>query len=202
MTSSMTSHRDFPIVCVILALDSWHYCSGEQGLTAQHLQDCLIFFIQLNNVYKRKINEIRCCHLISPSAKRWHTDFFNETTQGKDWEEDIGLFGLALQSNSSNTSQTIEKLFAFYWWQPCADRPTFARLYISQCLTLTKRAPTHWGPEQHNAQNPEANNLQWYRWKKCLAGVEMLDKSPTRETPATKATDAAAPREKLETNVH
>ena len=25
-----------PIVCVVLALYSWDYCSGEQGLTAQH----------------------------------------------------------------------------------------------------------------------------------------------------------------------
>ena len=28
-----------PIVCAVLALDSWNYCSGEQGPTAQHMQD-------------------------------------------------------------------------------------------------------------------------------------------------------------------
>ena len=39
-----------PVVCLRLALDSWNYCSGEQGLTAQHIS--ATFFIQLNNVNK------------------------------------------------------------------------------------------------------------------------------------------------------
>ena len=39
------------------------------GLTAQHIQDCPIFFIQLNYVHNNK--EIRCCHLMinSPATR-------------------------------------------------------------------------------------------------------------------------------------
>ena len=44
--------KRLPIVCVVLALDSWNYCSGEQGLTAQHppLNVCLYGFMELEAV--------------------------------------------------------------------------------------------------------------------------------------------------------
>ena len=47
--------QNFPNVCAVLVQDSWNFCSGEQELTTQHLQDCLIFCIQLNHIYKIKI---------------------------------------------------------------------------------------------------------------------------------------------------
>ena len=47
---------------------------GESyGPTAQHSQDCLIFFIQLNHVYKIKINKTRWCHLIISSLPQGGT---------------------------------------------------------------------------------------------------------------------------------
>ena len=42
--------------------------------TAQHAQDCPIFFIQLNYVHNNK--EIRCCHLmLNYPATRWYWGF-------------------------------------------------------------------------------------------------------------------------------
>ena len=72
----------FPTICDLLALDSWNYCCGEQGMTAQHLQDYLIFFIQPNHVYKIKINKIRLCHhMITPLYHKVACFlFFNEAT--------------------------------------------------------------------------------------------------------------------------
>ena len=43
------------------------------GPTAQHMQDCPIFFIQLNYVHKK---DIRCCHLmLNFPATRWKPGF-------------------------------------------------------------------------------------------------------------------------------
>ena len=44
--------KSFPIVCVILALDSWNYCSGEQDPIARHpfLNVYLYGFIELEAV--------------------------------------------------------------------------------------------------------------------------------------------------------
>ena len=94
--------KNFPNVCVVLALDSWYYCSGEQGLTVQHSQDCLIFFIQLNHVYKIKQNKVLPPYDTSLYHKVAYFLFFNEAAWGKHWENIVGLWGLALQSNSSN----------------------------------------------------------------------------------------------------
>ena len=33
-----TEHIAPQIVCAALVLDSWYYCSGEQGLTVQHVR--------------------------------------------------------------------------------------------------------------------------------------------------------------------
>ena len=49
---------NFPIVCAVLVIDNWNYCCGEQGLTVQHMQDCLIPFIQLNYTYNVKQNKV------------------------------------------------------------------------------------------------------------------------------------------------
>ena len=54
-----------------------HYSLGtgeSYGPAAQHMQDCPIFFIQLNYVHNNK--EIRYCHLMicSPTT-RWHWGF-------------------------------------------------------------------------------------------------------------------------------
>ena len=146
---------NFPIFCAVLALDSWNYCSGEEGPTAHYSKDCLIFFIQLNHFYKTKIKQRRChppydnslCHKVA------HVLFFIETMWGKHWEEDAGLSGLAMQSNSSNCLVLIShrQLGNYLVGTGKSYGPTFPRLYISQCLTLTKKATTHWDPEQYAA---------------------------------------------------
>ena len=121
----------FPIACVVLALDSWKYCSGEQGQAVQHLQDCLISFKQLNHVYTTKTRKIRCCHpMITLMATRWHTSPFSMKPHEENNEEDVGLFCFALQSNSSNclrvyTTETIGKLFAQYWRELLPNSTTF-----------------------------------------------------------------------------
>ena len=92
------------LICLVLALDSWNNWSGQQGPTAKHLQDYLIFFIQLTHLYKTKIKQNKVlspydnclCHKVA------HILFFTEAKWGNDWEEDVGLLGLALQSKTSN----------------------------------------------------------------------------------------------------
>ena len=90
-----------PIVCAVLALDSWNYCSEEQ---AQHMQDWPIFFIQLNYVHNNK--EIICCHLMLNSpATRWHWGFhfLNQWSHARQiLRRRCWAVGPGLQSNSSN----------------------------------------------------------------------------------------------------
>ena len=40
-----------PNVCLVLALDSWNYCFGEQGLASQHKYKIVKYFSNLKNVY-------------------------------------------------------------------------------------------------------------------------------------------------------
>ena len=77
------------------------------GLTSQHLQDCLIFFIQLNYVHKSKQNKVLPpyiklpCHKVAPGIPlpfpliQW--SHVRQTLRGRCW-----AVRLALQSNSSN----------------------------------------------------------------------------------------------------
>ena len=86
--------------------------------------------------------------MIDSSAPRWHWGFhlllIKETMQGKHGEEDVGLLGLLSRAAvHANTTQTIGELFAWYWGELWHNSPTYARLNISQCLTLAKGRPTH-----------------------------------------------------------
>ena len=67
------------------------------GPTAQYMQDCPIFFIQLNYVHNNQRNKVLLPHAKLP-ATRWHWGFhfllINEAVQGKHWEEDVGLLVL------------------------------------------------------------------------------------------------------------
>ena len=53
------------------------------------------------------------------------------------------ISGAVVQLSSANTEQTIWKVFAWYRGELWPDSPTFVRLYVSQCLTLTNKAPTY-----------------------------------------------------------
>ena len=57
-----------------------HYLlsTGESyGPTAWNMQGHLIFFIQLNYVYKWIQNQLKCCHLmLNTPATRWHLGFY------------------------------------------------------------------------------------------------------------------------------
>ena len=112
--------------------------------------------------------------------------------------------GPALQSNSYNCLVLIlhRQLGSYLLgtgesYHPTAQ--TYTRLDISQCLILTKRRPTHCGSAQHAVQSWCQSVVVMLGEKQCLAGVEMLAQSPTsrmdtRETPATKAVEVAAPQ--------
>ena len=59
-------------------LMSINYLLGAResyGPTAQHLQDCPIFFIQLNYVHKTKQNKVLPPYFKLP-ATRWHLEFY------------------------------------------------------------------------------------------------------------------------------
>ena len=58
------SYPKFPNCLCIISTRHLELLLWGAGLTAQHLQDHLIFFIQLNYVYKFKENKIRCCNLM------------------------------------------------------------------------------------------------------------------------------------------
>ena len=50
----------------------------KAGLTAQHLQDCPIFLLELSYVHKSKQNRIRCCNLMLdslPQGGTWDSTF-------------------------------------------------------------------------------------------------------------------------------
>ena len=91
--------QNFPTIWAVLALDTWYYCS-EEPKSPTYPQDCRIFFIYLNNVNKAKKVLLPFnnpyCHKVA------HFLLFNETNEGKHWEESVGLLGLNLQRNSSN----------------------------------------------------------------------------------------------------
>ena len=105
----------------------------------------------------------------------------------------------ALQSNSSNlssanTAQTIGELSAWYWGELQPDSPTYARLIISQCFTLTQRGTT---TEAQHGMLPGV--LVLIHSSNVGREIETLVQSPacrmvTRETPAAKAAEAASPQ--------
>ena len=91
-------------------------------------------------------------YMILPLAIRWHTWDSTSSYSMKPCEASIerkmlGCWALSLeqylQLSNADTTQTIGKLFAQYLGELCPKSPTFARIYISQCLTLTNKAPTH-----------------------------------------------------------
>ena len=148
-----------PIVCAVLALDSWNYCSQEQ---AQQPNICQIAQSSLYSwTMYILIKDIMCCHLmLNCPATRWHQGFhfllINEAMQGKHWEESVGP---ALWSNSFTCLVLIlhRQLGNYLLSNGESYSPTYGRLNISQCLTLTKRRPTHWCPAQHAVQSPGAH---------------------------------------------
>ena len=52
-TNKSQWYLNSPIVCAVLALDNWNYCSGEQA-QQPNIHDCQIFFIQRNYVQNNK----------------------------------------------------------------------------------------------------------------------------------------------------
>ena len=65
-----TSHQtNYPTVCMILALDSWNFCSREQSQT--YPQHCTNLYYKAKQC--TKIKKKRCCDLMKLSfATRWH----------------------------------------------------------------------------------------------------------------------------------
>ena len=139
--------RNFPIVCAVLALDSWNYCSGRHGQTAQHSQDCLISLKQLNHVHNIKIKKIRCCNLMTTlSGTRWHTSSFSiKPCQTNTQRKMLGW--LAFLSRAIVPSCLVlilhRQLGNYLLSSEESYSQTFTSLYVCQCLALTNKAPTH-----------------------------------------------------------
>ena len=132
-----------------------------------------------------------------------HSLLFNETICGKHWEADVELFGLALQSNSSdcsaNTTQTIGTLFAQYYTELWPNSPTYLQDIIQVNVWNLQ---TIW--LLTNAQASMLHRILTLIcssdicWKIVSSWVKTLPKSPTCrmdtwETAASKDADAAAP---------
>ena len=120
-----------PIVCAVLALDRWNYCSGEQAQ-----QPNIIIHPTLN--YKRNkvlppFVKLPCHNVVLPLNQWSHA---RQTLR-----ERCGAVRSALQNNSSNCLvlilQTIGKLFIQYLGKLWSESLTYTRLNISQCFTLT-----------------------------------------------------------------
>ena len=96
-TVNFVNSVNSPIVCVVLALDSWNYCSGKQ---AQQPNICKIPQSSLYSWTMYINKKIRCCHPyaipLSQGGTCWEFYFLllNEAIHGKHWEEVVGLLGL------------------------------------------------------------------------------------------------------------
>ena len=138
-----------PVVCTVLVLDRWIYCSGEQGPTAQHI--CKIAQSSLYNWTMLMNWKTRCCHLKWISShkvayyRESHSLSFNEAI----WANiEKRMLGLALQSNSSNYPVLIlHRQLGNYLFGARESYGLTAQLitrfYISQCLTLSNKLTTH-----------------------------------------------------------
>ena len=88
---SLVLSNSSPIVCILLALDSWKYCSGDQDLNTQHI--CKIAWSSLCN-WTMYINENKWSKVLQfyviPSDTRWHTSSDSLKPLPKLWEEDVG----------------------------------------------------------------------------------------------------------------
>ena len=91
-------------VFAVFLLNIWNFCSVEQYPKAHHM--CKIGKSSLYSWTFHVINyiKIRYCRIMLdfPCHKVARSLLFNEAIWDKHWEEDVGLFGLALQSSNSN----------------------------------------------------------------------------------------------------
>ena len=95
------------------------------GPTAQHSQDCPIFFKKLNYVHRSKQNTVWApyvklpYHKVAPGIP---LPLMSEAMLGKHGEEGACSLEQWFQLSSANTTQTIREIFAWYWgvvaWQP------------------------------------------------------------------------------------
>ena len=159
--------QNFPIASTVLALDSWNYYSGQQGPTAQYIhkiaQSSLYSWTML---IKPKYKVLPHYVNSQPQGGIFQgilQPFIHWSHIGKHWEEDVGLSGLAIQSDSCNCLVSIlHKQLGKYllgMGRATAQQPNISRrLHINQCLILTNNLlPTHEGQEQHAASNLGAN---------------------------------------------
>ena len=132
-----------PIVCTVLALDSWTYWSGEQS------QQPNIHKIPQSSLYGWTmyiIIKIRCCHLMVNSlATRWHNHWefhfllISEAMHSKTLSRSCWAVRPALQSNSSqlysaNTTQTVGELIHSILgraaaWQPNIHKTEYKSMF-------------------------------------------------------------------------
>ena len=129
---------NFPIVCAVLALDSWNYCSGEQ---AWQPDICKIAQSSLYSWTMYIVKQIRYCHLmLNCPATRWHLGFhfllMRQTLRWRCW-----AVRPALQSDRSNCLVLTphRQLGNYLLGTGESYSLTCATFDKSQCLTLTKR---------------------------------------------------------------
>ena len=164
-----------PIICVILAIDSWNYSRGEQGPTAQHNCNIAQSFLHSWTIY---INEI----LLSPYVTHPATGWYSSSDSMKPYESNIEgkLLGLAVQSISSNSSaktmHTIGELFTWYWeeLQPNISARPDHRSVFNTYQWVDYSLSTG----QHAVWNHGAHMCSNLCWKWCLTGVGNLAQSP------------------------
>ena len=92
-TQLYTVFRNSQIVCVVLALDSWNYCSEEEGPTA-HLIDKITqssLYHWIKYINEKEQNKELQPYENPPYHKVAHFLWFNEDIWGKHWDEYFGL---------------------------------------------------------------------------------------------------------------
>ena len=95
-------NKTYPIICVVLVLNSLNYRSWEQNLTYPH--NCVIF-TQMNNVYDEiknmVLHHMSNFHGHKVAYTEFHFLLCNKAIRVKYWKEDVELWGLVLHNNSS-----------------------------------------------------------------------------------------------------
>ena len=125
-----------PVVYVVLALDSWNYCSGEQGPTS------------LSESFPHGFTELEVvgfpevCHLVARQFIKGGSTLvfnlftlFNCITKIVQCHRYVGLLGLALNGKSSNylVLTLHRQLFVWYWGELWPDSPTC----LEDCRTFS-----------------------------------------------------------------
>ena len=153
------------------------------------------------SLYSWTKNKVLSPYVKSPCHKVQHF-LFNEAIWHKHWEEDIGLPGLPLQSSCYNCLLLIPQRQLGTYFLPTGQS------YSQHIQKSVYKSMFDMYQQVHHSPIPMAACLMecWhqsvvviYVEKQCLARVKTLAQSSayrmdTRETPATKASNATPPQ--------